>query len=90
MSNLLKPFGVPLKAWSRRPTKPFLGSTHRGPFKLKGQINGEVVFDELGAMPNTIGSWIHTAKGVQRLQYEELAKAKGINELLENCDSSKL
>jgi hypothetical protein len=57
---------------------------------LKGQINGELVYDELGAMPNSVRSWIHTTKGTRRLQYEELAKAKGINDLVTDCDDSKL
>jgi hypothetical protein len=90
MSNLLKPFGVPSKAWSRREPKPLHGTPSVGPCKLKGQINGELVFDELGAMPNDVGSWISTVKGTRRLQYGELAKAKGINELLVDCEDSKL
>jgi hypothetical protein len=90
MSNLLKPFGIPSKAWSRREPKALLGSPSRGPCRLRGQINGELVYDELGAMPNAVGSWISTAKGTRRLQYEELAKAKGINELLANCEDTKL
>jgi hypothetical protein len=91
MSNLLKPFGIPSKAWSRREPKALhAGSPSQGPCRLKGQINGELVYDELGAMPNAVGGWISTAKGTQRLQYEELAKAKGINELLSNCEDTKL
>jgi hypothetical protein len=88
MSNLLKPFGIPSKAWSRRPSKPVNGSTNQGPCQLLGHIDGEPVYDELGAMPNLIGSWITTEKGTRRLQYEELAKAKGINDLLTSCDGT--
>jgi hypothetical protein len=90
MSNLLKPFGIPSKAWSKRPPQPLRDPTTHGPYQLHGQINGELVYDELGAMPNVIGSWISTAKGTRRLQYEELAKAKGISDLVTNCDETKL
>jgi hypothetical protein len=90
MSNLLKPFGIPSKAWSRRAPQPLRAATTHGPCRLHGQINGELVYDELGAMPNIIGSWISTAKGTRRLQYEELAKAKGINDLVTNCDETKM
>jgi hypothetical protein len=62
----------------------------QGPCRLTGQINGELVYDKLGAMSNVVGSWISTAKGTRRLQYKELAKANGINELLSNCEDTKL
>jgi hypothetical protein len=90
MSNLLKPFGIPSKAWARKQPEPLHGQTHRGPCHINGHINGELVFNELGAMPNEIGSWISTGKGTRRLQYEELAKAKGINDLVTNCDDKSV
>jgi hypothetical protein len=34
-------------------------------------------------MPEDIASWIGTSKGVRQLQYEELAKAKGMDLLLQ-------
>jgi hypothetical protein len=90
MSNLLKPFGVPSKAWARRQSKPNHGPTKQGPCRIHGQINGELVYDELGAMPNNVGSWIATEKGTRHLQCEELAKAKGINNIVENCDKNSV
>jgi hypothetical protein len=85
MSNLLKPFGVPSKAWSKRKPKS-VQQSQRGPCKIVGHIGGALVYDEKGAMPNDVGSWIATAKGIRCLQYEELAKAKGIDDLLVACD----
>jgi hypothetical protein len=85
MSNLLKPFGVPRKAWTNRKPKS-LTHPKQGPCKIVGHIGGEFVYDELGAMPNTVGSWISTTKGIRRLQYEELAKAKGMDDLVVACD----
>jgi hypothetical protein len=92
MSNLLKPFGIPSKAWARRQAKPSHGPTKQGPCQIHRQINGEPVYDELGAMPNNVGSWIATVKGTRRLQYEELAKAKakGINDIVTNCDANSV
>jgi hypothetical protein len=90
MSNLLKPFGIPSKAWARRVSKPVQGPNVRGPCHIQGHIGGELVFDELGAMPDVVGSWISTKKGIRRLQYEELAKAKGINDLVKFCDDKAL
>jgi hypothetical protein len=90
MSNLLKPFGFPAKAWARRTSKPLQGQASRGPCQLQGHIGGELIYDELGAMPNVVGSWISTRKGIRRLQYEELAKAKGINDLVESCEDKVL
>jgi hypothetical protein len=87
MSNLLKPFGIPSKAWTKRKPKP-LQHPKRGPCEIVGHIGGELVYDEKGAMPNDVGSWISTTKGIRRLQYEELAKAKGLDELLLACERS--
>jgi hypothetical protein len=41
-------------------------------------------------MPNVVGSWISTQKGIRRLQYEELAKAKGIKDLVKSCEDKAL
>jgi hypothetical protein len=42
-------------------------------------------------MPNNVGSWIATVhQRTRRLQYEELAKAKGINNIITNCDKSSV
>jgi hypothetical protein len=90
MSNLLKPFGIPSKAWARRVSQPVQGQNIWGPCHIQGYIGGELVFDELGAMPNVVGSWISTKKGIRQLQYEELAKAKGINDLVKSCDDKAL
>jgi hypothetical protein len=87
MSNLLKPFGVPSKAWTKRKPKP-LQQPKQGPCKIVGHIGGEFVYDEMGAMPDDVGSWISTTKGIRRLQYEELAKAKGMDDLLLACERS--
>jgi hypothetical protein len=87
MSNLLKPFGVPSKAWTKRRPKQFPQSK-QGPCQILGHISGELVYDEQGAMPNDVGSWISTTKGIRRLQYEELAKAKGMDDLLLACERS--
>jgi hypothetical protein len=85
MSNLLKPFGVPSKAWTKRRPKR-VSQSKRGPCQILGHISGELVYDEQGAMPNEVGSWISTTKGIRRLQYEELAKAKGMEDLLLACE----
>jgi hypothetical protein len=85
MNNLLKPFGIPAKAWAKRTPKPITGSVPHGPCQVRSHINGEPVYEELGAMLNEVGRWISMVKGTRRLQYEELAKAKGINEILADC-----
>jgi hypothetical protein len=39
-------------------------------------------------MPDEVASWIQTEKGTRRLQYAELAKAKGITEATTDFTSS--
>ena len=36
-----------------------------------------------------LGSWIGTEQGIRRLQYEELGKAKGLNDILTDCSSTQ-
>jgi hypothetical protein len=46
------------------------------------------VYQETGVMPDEVSSWVQTVKGTRRLQYSELAKAKGITEATKDLTSN--
>jgi hypothetical protein len=74
-----------LKAWCRLEPKAWVGqSTARYPCTVERRVGWSPIFEERGAMPDVIASWIGTERGVHQLQYKELAKAKGMETLLMN------
>jgi hypothetical protein len=88
MSNLLKPFGIPYKARCQAEPKAWKGHEAKFyPCTLTRGVGGSPIYEEMGAMPEIIACWIGTAKGVRQLQYEELAKAKGMEVLLKSHES---
>jgi hypothetical protein len=88
MSNLLLPVGIPHKARCRTDPKDWVGKAAKHyPCLVTKRVGGSVVYDEDGAMPKIIASWIGTTKGIRQLQYEELAKSKGMDVLLKSYGS---
>jgi hypothetical protein len=89
MSNLLMPMGIPHKAWSKQAPKSWPQKEQRCfPGHVTSHIGGSPVYRETGVMPDEVSSWIHIAKGTRRLQYSELAKAKGITKATKDYTSS--
>ena len=81
MRNLLMPCGIPHRERAH-PKAPFLPlpleeAPNQG-CHIQGSIHGKPVFGPEGCMPDKIGSWVATDRGIRRLQAEELAKAKGL------------
>jgi hypothetical protein len=89
MSNLLKPFGIPYKAWSRRaPTfAPTAVRSREYPCQVTTQM-GQCwpVYEVTGPMPDSTNEWIQTERGIRRLLAEELANAKGVTKAWYNRD----
>jgi hypothetical protein len=69
ISNLLKPFGVPSKAWTKRKPRTLQQPKH-GPCKIAGHISGEFVYDEMGAMPDDASQCKYVFTGFHRLDRE--------------------
>jgi hypothetical protein len=88
MNNLLLPVGIPYKARCRAEPKAWRGHAAKyHPCLVDRRVGSSVIYEENGAMPEIIASWIGTEKGVRQLQCEELAKAKGMDVLLKDYHS---
>jgi hypothetical protein len=77
MSNLLKPVGIPRKAYCLEKETMTVDKSYL-PCKVLGRIRQEAVFERDGPMPDHPHVWIRSERGIRRLQHEELAKAKGV------------
>lgn len=81
MRNLLMPCGIPHRERAH-PKAPFLPATPiSAPDQaciITGYIHERPVYDPEGCMPDALGSWVATDRGIRRLQADELAKAKGL------------
>ena len=78
MRNLLREYLIPKKAYSQAKTM-----THSQKFtglisNLKFSKEGNFIYDINGLMPDKLGTWIQTEKGIRRVSLEELARAKGV------------
>ena len=77
MSNLLRPVGVPQKAYCREKEvacegRPFLSC------EVISQVKKSPIYEATGPMPDHPQAWIRSDRGTKRLQHEELTKAKGV------------
>jgi hypothetical protein len=77
MSNLLKPMGVPQKAYYKEKERVATGKSYL-PCKVKNTTKLGPIYERDGPMPDRPHVWIRSERGVRRLQHEELAKGKGV------------
>ena len=81
MRNLLLPCGIPRRDWAPKNVliQPVSAtdcvSTN---VKIDALLQGRPVYNPEGCMPDRVGSWINTEKGIRRLQPDELGKAMGV------------
>jgi hypothetical protein len=83
--NMLLPTGVPHQAWLKeewmsRPDYPIWVQEAAAPCLLVGETarRHTPIFSPDGCLPDSVGVYIQTERGVRRLQMAELAKAKGV------------
>jgi hypothetical protein len=83
--NMLRPFGVPRKAWMTEEWTPKSEYPEwivaaAAPCLIRGETKrGRVpIFSPDGCLPDKVGALIETERGVRRVQGDELAKAKGV------------
>ena len=79
MRNLLLPFGIPYRDWAPPKLISLLSApTWEGDCTIVGHLQQHPIYGSDGCMPNYLGAWVQTDRGVRRLQIKELAKGKGL------------
>ena len=77
MSNLLRCYSIPKALYLPGRVTPH--EENVWPCTSHSRMNDEFVYESAGIMPDSPNCILNTAKGLRRLQIDELCKAKGLN-----------
>ena len=80
MSNMLMFSDIPNQAWVQDMSRWTPSDVPSHPsLRYTGRVDEKWVHSIDGSMPDQVGAWIHTPRGIRELQAGEIAKAKGVD-----------